>query len=79
MLFTVHPVLDRFEHAAKSGFKAVEFLFPYAFKAQNIRQRLDAFDLTLGLHSMEGEFAATRQKALPRTSYIQLADNPGRN
>jgi hydroxypyruvate isomerase len=31
MLFTEHPFLDRFEHAAKAGFKAVEFLFPYAF------------------------------------------------
>ncbi len=31
MLFTEHPFLDRFEHAAKAGFKAVEFLFPYAY------------------------------------------------
>ncbi len=34
MLFTEVPFLDRFERAAKAGFKAVEFLFPYA-----IRQR----------------------------------------
>ena len=52
MLFTEHPFLDRFEHAAKAGFKAVEFLFPYAFAVQDIRQRLDAFDLTLVLHNL---------------------------
>ena len=52
MLFTEHPFLDRFEHAAKAGFKAVEFLFPYAFVAQDIRQRLNAFDLKLVLHNL---------------------------
>jgi hydroxypyruvate isomerase len=52
MLFTEHPFLDRFELAAKAGFKAVEFLFPYAFEAQDIRQRLDKFDLKLVLHNL---------------------------
>ena len=52
MLFTEHPFLDRFEHAAHAGFKAVEFLFPYAYAAADIRQRLDAFNLTLVLHNL---------------------------
>lgn len=52
MLFTEHPFLDRFEHAAKAGFSAVEFLFPYAFAAQDIKQRLDTFGLTLVLHNL---------------------------
>ena len=52
MLFTEVPFLDRFEHAAKAGFKAVEFLFPYAFAAEEIRQRLDANGLTLVLHNL---------------------------
>lgn len=52
MLFTEQPFLDRFEAAAKAGFKAVEFLFPYAFSAQEIRQRLDANDLQLVLHNL---------------------------
>ena len=52
MLFTEHPFLDRFEHAAKAGFKAVEFLFPYAWPAEEIRQRLDANGLTLILHNL---------------------------
>ena len=52
MLFTEQPFLDRFEQAAKAGFKAVEFLFPYAFSASEIRQRLDSHDLMLVLHNL---------------------------
>jgi hydroxypyruvate isomerase len=52
MLFTEAPFLDRFALAAKAGFEAVEFLFPYAFSAQEIRQRLDAHGLTLVLHNL---------------------------
>ena len=52
MLFTEHPFLDRFEHAAKAGFEAVEFLFPYAFDAEEIRQRLQTFGLKLVLHNL---------------------------
>ncbi len=29
MLFTEVPLLDRFERAARAGFNAVEFQFPY--------------------------------------------------
>ena len=52
MLFTEYPFLDRFEHAAKAGFKAVEFLFPYAYAAQDIKARLAANDLHLVLHNL---------------------------
>lgn len=52
MLFTEHPFLDRFEHAANAGFKAVEFLFPYAFAAQDIKLRLEANGLSLVLHNL---------------------------
>ncbi len=52
MLFTEHAFLDRFEAAAKAGFTAVEFLFPYGFKAADIKQRLDANGLTLVLHNL---------------------------
>jgi 2-dehydrotetronate isomerase len=31
MMYTELPFLDRFEAAARDGFKAVEYLFPYAF------------------------------------------------
>jgi hydroxypyruvate isomerase len=52
MLFTEVPFLDRFERAAHAGFQAVEFLFPYAFSAREIRQRLDANGLQLVLHNL---------------------------
>ena len=52
MLFNEVPFLDRFERAAHSGFEAVEFLFPYAYGAEEIRQRLDAHRLKLVLHNL---------------------------
>ena len=52
MLFNEVPFLDRFESAAKAGFKAVEFLFPYAYPVEEIRQRLDANGLQLVLHNL---------------------------
>jgi hydroxypyruvate isomerase len=52
MLFTEVAFLDRFERAAKAGFEAVEFLFPYSFDPTEIRQRLDAHKLKLVLHNL---------------------------
>ncbi|MEF7617012.1 hydroxypyruvate isomerase [Aquincola sp. MAHUQ-54] len=54
MLFNEVPFLDRFERAARAGFDAVEFLFPYAFPAAEIKQRLDANGLKLVLHNLPG-------------------------
>jgi 2-dehydrotetronate isomerase len=39
-LYTELPFLDRFEAAAKDGFKAVEFMFPYAHEAKELSARL---------------------------------------
>lgn len=52
MLFTEQPFLDRFGAAARAGFQAVEFLFPYAFDEREIRARLDAHGLQLALHNL---------------------------
>lgn len=52
MLFNEVPFLDRFERAARAGFKAVEFLFPYAHPAADLKERLDASGLTLVLHNL---------------------------
>jgi len=52
MLFTEAPFLDRFELAANAGFKAVEFLFPYAWPVHEIKSRLDANGLSLVLHNL---------------------------
>ncbi len=52
MLFTEHEFLDRFEAAARAGFEAVEFLFPYAYPAAEIRARLDQFGLKQALFNL---------------------------
>ena len=44
-LFTERPFLDRFEAAARAGFKAVEYMFPYEFDCEAIRLRLDEYRL----------------------------------
>lgn len=46
MMFSEHDFLDRFGAAARAGFTAVEFLFPYAFKADDIAARLQEYGLT---------------------------------
>ena len=45
MMYTELPFLDRFEAAAKDGFKAVEYLFPYAYEAAELAARLKANNL----------------------------------
>jgi hydroxypyruvate isomerase len=52
MLFNELPFLDRFEAAAKAGFKAVEFLFPYPYAVAELKDRLTANGLTLVLHNL---------------------------
>ena len=52
MLFTEVPFLDRFERAARAGFKAVEFLFPYAHTPEAVRERIDAHQLQIVLHNL---------------------------
>lgn len=59
MLFTEVPFLERFEHAARAGFRAVEFLFPYEWDAADIRRRMDDHGLRLVLHNLPaGDWAA---------------------
>ena len=45
MMYTELPFLERFEAAALDGFKAVEYLFPYAYPATELTARLKANDL----------------------------------
>ena len=52
MLFNEVPFLERFERAAKAGFEAVEFLFPYAWPAAEIKSRLVTQRLKLVLHNL---------------------------
>jgi hydroxypyruvate isomerase len=52
MLFNEVEFLDRFEAAASSGFKGVEFLFPYAFPKEQIAERLRKHGLVQVLHNL---------------------------
>ena len=52
MLYNEVPFLDRCALAARDGFKAVEFQFPYAFRAEDLRARLDAHGLKPVLHNL---------------------------
>ena len=65
MMFTEHAFLDRFEAAAKAGFKAVEFLFPYEFPADEIGARLKAHGLTQALFNLPPGDWAKANVALP--------------
>lgn len=65
MLYPELDFLDRFEAAAFDGFKAVEFLFPYAFKHPEIAARLQALGLQQVLFNAPpgGTDAASIQQA----------------
>ncbi|HCE76343.1 MAG TPA: hydroxypyruvate isomerase [Dehalococcoidia bacterium] len=52
MLFTELDFEDRFEAAAKAGFSGVEYLFPYALEAQQIKEKLDENQLTQVLFNL---------------------------
>ena len=58
-MFNEVPFIARFEAAAKAGFKAVEFLFPYEHAAEEIAAALKANDLQNVLFNLPpGDWAA---------------------
>lgn len=58
MMFQEVPFLERFGAAAKAGFAAVEFLFPYEHPAEDIAARLRKHDLTQALFNLPpGDFS----------------------
>ncbi len=59
MLFTDVGFGDRFERAAKAGFKAVECQFPYELPKEEIAAKLDKLGLEFVLHNVPaGNWAA---------------------
>ena len=52
MLFTEMPLIERFDAAAKAGFKGVEFLFPYGLDLGRIADKLHSNNLELVLHNL---------------------------
>ena len=57
-LFPELGFLERFAAAARAGFKAVEYQFPYQWKAEDIAERVRAAGLQVVLHNLPaGDFA----------------------
>ncbi|MCG8507702.1 MAG: TIM barrel protein, partial [Rhodospirillales bacterium] len=52
MQFNEFDFLERFAAAAGAGFKGVEFLFPYAYEADQLAERLQANGLEQALFNM---------------------------
>ena len=52
MLFNEVGFIDRFGAAARAGFRGVEFLFPYAFHADQIADQPNLYQLDLVLHNL---------------------------
>lgn len=52
MLFTELPFMQRFEAAAKAGFEAVEYLFPYPFEKKELTAALRTNGLQQVLHNL---------------------------
>lgn len=59
MLYPDRPFLERFSAARTAGFDAVEFLFPYEFGYEAIRQQVDDNGLQVVLFNISpGDYAA---------------------
>jgi hydroxypyruvate isomerase len=59
MLFNEVEFLDRFEAAARAGFRGVEYLFPYAWPQEALVERLERHGLAQVLHNLPaGDWAA---------------------
>lgn len=54
MMFNEVDFLDRFAAAAKAGFKGVEYLFPYDFDKDQLKEKLAKNKLTQVLHNLPG-------------------------
>jgi hydroxypyruvate isomerase len=52
MLYNEVDFLDRFDAAAKSAFKGVEYLFPYSYPRDQLAERLRRHGLTQVLHNL---------------------------
>jgi hydroxypyruvate isomerase len=91
MLYPELDFLDRFEAAAKDGFAAVEYLFPYAYEARELASRLAANGLKQvlfngppgdwergerGLACLPGREAEFRDGVLKAIDYAAALDCP---
>ena len=52
MMFNEVGFLDRFDGAARAGFRGVEYLFPYAHEKDDLAERLHWYELSQVLHNL---------------------------
>jgi len=80
MLYPELPFLERFGAAARDGFQAVEYLFPYAFAAEDILAQLKAHGLSQALFNAPpgGTDAASIAQAWDVAGDRGTASLPGR-
>jgi hydroxypyruvate isomerase len=80
MMYPELPFLERFEAAAKDGFRAVEFLFPYSFDRQELSARLKGNGLQQVLFNAPpgGTDAASIAQAWEQAGDRGTAAVPGR-
>ncbi|MGP9465839.1 MULTISPECIES: 2-oxo-tetronate isomerase [unclassified Halomonas] len=91
MLFNEHDFMGRFSAAADAGFKGVEYLFPYAYSAAELRQALDETQLEQvlfnlppgdwekgerGLASLPGREAEFRDSVIEALRYAETLNCP---
>ncbi|MBP5979844.1 MAG: hydroxypyruvate isomerase family protein [Halomonas sp.] len=91
MLFNEHDFMNRFSAAADAGFKGVEYLFPYAYTALELRQALDETHLEQvlfnlppgdwdagerGLASLPGREAEFRDSVIEALRYAETLNCP---
>ena len=74
MLFNEVGFLDRFAEAATAGFAGVEYLFPYEYDRQELRQGIDFLEPAFG--TALGD-AIARSVELARTTTATATQNPG--
>lgn len=90
MLYPQHDFLERFAAAAADGFEGVEYLFPYAYPAAELKARLDHHGLRQvlfnaapgdwdkgerGLASLPGREAEFRRAIAQAIDYAQVLGN----
>jgi hydroxypyruvate isomerase len=76
MMFQEHAFLDRFAAAKAAGFEAVEFLFPYAFPADEIAARLRDHGLTQALFNLPPATGTTASAASRRCPAARPSSPP---
>jgi hydroxypyruvate isomerase len=64
LMFTETDFLNRFERAYRSGFKGVEFMFPYGWDNRLIAEKLEKFALEMVLHNLPAGNWANGERGL---------------